>query len=218
MNIREGCLLELRPRHPMQDLHFRVEGPVVAHLQEVLADDWAFTTGEVLREERWFPRLEPAGEALARGIADGPDEDFERLRLTRLGAITSARSSVAIVTPYFLPDAALITTLNVAAMRGVEVDILVPAEGNLRVVQWAAPSPGCNDFPLVRPGATVNRALRVVGDPGIPHTTSDTPSTRREARKTTMQPASPGRPCRRTRRPASDRRGYSTDSTPQAAA
>src|SRR5262249_52682048 len=103
-----------------------------------LADDWAFTTGEVLRGERWFPRLEPAGEALARGIADGPDEDFERLRLTLLGAITCARSSVAIVTPYFLPDAALITTLNVAAMRGVEVDILVPAEGNLRVVQWAA--------------------------------------------------------------------------------
>jgi cardiolipin synthase len=138
MNIREGCLLELSPRQPVRDLHFRVEGPVVAHLQEVLTDDWAFTTGEVLQRERCFPRLEGAGDALVRGIADGPDEDFERLRLTLLGAITCARSSVIVVTPYFLPDAALITTLNMAAMRGVAVDILLPAQNNLRVVQWAS--------------------------------------------------------------------------------
>lgn len=138
MNVREGCLLKLGPQHPVRDLHFRVEGPVVAHLQEVLAEDWAFTTGEVLQGERWFPRLVPAGECLARGILDGPDENFERLRTTLLGAITAASSSVIVVTPYFLPDAVLVNTLNVAAMRGVEVDILLPAENNLRVVQWAS--------------------------------------------------------------------------------
>ena len=138
MNVREGCLLELNPRHPVRDLHFRVEGPAVAHLQEVLADDWAFITGELLQGPRWFPPPEPAGRALARGITDGPDEDFERLRMTLLGAITAARSSVIVVTPYFLPDATLVNTLNVAAMRGVQVDILLPAEGNLRVVQWAS--------------------------------------------------------------------------------
>jgi cardiolipin synthase len=43
-----------------------------------------------------------------------------------------------VVTPYFIPDQGLITALNVAAMRGVEVDILIPAKGNLRVVQWAS--------------------------------------------------------------------------------
>ena len=138
MNVREGCLLELHPRHPVRDLHFRVEGPAVAHLQEVLAEDWAFITGELLQGPRWFPPPEPAGSALARGITDGPDEDFERLRMTLLGAITAARSSVIVVTPYFLPDATLVNTLNVAAMRGVQVDILLPAEGNLRVVQWAS--------------------------------------------------------------------------------
>ena len=138
MNIREGCLLELHPRHPVRDLHFRVEGPAVTHLQEVLAEDWAFITGELLQGPRWFPPPEPAGSTLARGITDGPDEDFERLRMTLLGAITAARSSVIVVTPYFLPDATLVNTLNVAAMRGVQVDILLPAEGNLRVVQWAS--------------------------------------------------------------------------------
>ena len=58
--------------------------------------------------------------------------------MTLLGAITAARSSVIVVTPYFLPDATLVNTLNVAAMRGVQVDILLPAEDNLRVVQWAS--------------------------------------------------------------------------------
>jgi cardiolipin synthase len=138
MNVQEGCLLELSPSHPVRDLHFLVEGPVVAHLQEVLAEDWAFTTGELLRGQRWFPPPEPAGSTLARGITDGPDEDFERLRMTLLGAITAARSSVTVVTPYFLPDAILINTLNVAAMRGVEVTILLPAENNLPLVQWAS--------------------------------------------------------------------------------
>jgi cardiolipin synthase len=138
MNIREGCLLKLSPRRPVQDLHFRIEGPVVAHLQEALAHDWAFTTGEVLQGERWFPRLEPVGGTLARGIADGPDEDFERLRMTLLGAVACARSSITVVTPYFLPDSALITALNVAAMRGVEVDVLLPAQNNLPIVQWAS--------------------------------------------------------------------------------
>jgi cardiolipin synthase len=138
MNIRESCLLELNLRYQVRDLHFRVEGPAVAHLQEVLVDDWAFATGELLQGDRWFPPLQSAGQTLARGIVDGPDEDFERLRLTLLGAVACARSSVMILTPYFLPDSALVTSLNVAAMRKVDVDILLPAQNNLRVVQWAS--------------------------------------------------------------------------------
>lgn len=138
MNIHEACLLELDLPRRVRDLHFRVEGPAVAHLQGVLVDDWAFATGELLQGDRWFPPLHPAGETLARGIIDGPDEDFGRLRLTLLGAVACARSSVTILTPYFLPDSALITTLNVAAMRGVQVDIVLPAESNIPIVQWAS--------------------------------------------------------------------------------
>jgi cardiolipin synthase len=138
MNIREGYCPAFRPRHPIDDLHFRVEGPVVAQLQEVFADDWEFCTGERLQGEQWFPHLGPAGTVLCRGIPDGPDEDFEKLRLTLLGALACAQSSVRILTPYFLPDAALLTSLAVAALRGVEVDILLPARNNLRLVQWAS--------------------------------------------------------------------------------
>src|SRR5689334_14058645 len=85
MNIRQGNLLKEAPRHPVQDLHFRVEGPVVAHLQEAFLHDWFFSTRETLEGPRWFPPLQPCGPVVARGISDGPDEDFELFRWTVLG-------------------------------------------------------------------------------------------------------------------------------------
>jgi cardiolipin synthase len=138
MNIRVGNCLQRRPAHPVRDLHFRIEGPVVAHLQEVFADDWLFTTGEALRGETWFPLLEACGPVLARGIADGPDEDFEKLRWTILPALAAAKHSIRIATPYFLPDPTIIAALNLAAMREVKVDILLPSNCNLPFVQWAS--------------------------------------------------------------------------------
>jgi len=138
MNIREGSLLERRPAHPIQDLHFRIEGPVVGELQDTFAEDWLFATGERLEDEGWRPALESVGTSLARGIPDGPDENFETHRWTFLGAIAQAREHIEIVTPYFLPDQTLITALNTAAMRGVHVEVLIPEENNLRFVQWAS--------------------------------------------------------------------------------
>jgi cardiolipin synthase A/B len=138
MNIRGGNLLKENPGHPIQDIHFRVRGPVVAQLQEVFADDWFFTAGESLRGPVWFSHIESAGSVIARGIADGPDEDFEKLRWTILGAISCARTSIRVVTPYFLPDSALISALNLAAMRGVTVDVILPGKNNLPFVHWAS--------------------------------------------------------------------------------
>ena len=74
---------------------------------------------------------------MARGIAEGPDEDFDKVRWTLLGAIACARSSIRIVTPYFLPDLTLITALGVAATRGVQVDIVLPQQSDHAFIQWA---------------------------------------------------------------------------------
>lgn len=138
MNLRQGHWISKQPSHPVHDLHFRVAGPVVAHLQEVFVDDWHFTTGESLLGELWFPPLEAVGPVVARGIADGPDEDVDPLRWAIMAALSAARSSVCIATPYFLPDAPLISALNLAAMRGVTVDIVLPERVNLPFVQWAS--------------------------------------------------------------------------------
>ncbi len=88
MNIREGCWLSEHPKKlPTQDLHFRVTGPVVTHLQEVFAEDWTFTTGEVLTGDLWYPHQESVGRMLARGIAYGPDESKGIIRFTLIGAL-----------------------------------------------------------------------------------------------------------------------------------
>jgi cardiolipin synthase len=138
MNIREGHDASLNPKRPIRDLHFRIEGPVAARLQEVFADDWEFCTGETLQGETWFPQLAEAGPVHARCVRSGPDDDFEKLRTTFFGALSCANESVAIVTPYFLPDPGLISALSVAALRGVQVDIILPQRNNLWLVKWAS--------------------------------------------------------------------------------
>jgi len=137
MNVRDDFLAAAGGPPPFMDLQCRVEGPVVAHLQSAFAEDWLFTTGEALDGEAIFPLLPSAGPILARGVPDGPDEDFEALRWLLLGALAAARRRVRIVTPYFLPDQPLLAALNVAALRGVEVEVILPERSNLPLVQWA---------------------------------------------------------------------------------
>ena len=175
MNIRDTFMPSERRPLPFADLQARVEGPVVTHLQSAFAEDWLFTTGESLDGSAFFPPAVSAGPVLARGIPDGPDEDFETIRWVLLGAIAAARRRIRIVTPYFLPDQPLITALNVAALRGVEVDVILPEQGNLPIVQWAQYAQlwqvldhGCRVFTTPRPfdhtkAMTVDGAWSLVG-------------------------------------------------------
>jgi cardiolipin synthase len=138
MNIREDCILELEPDAPTLDLHFRVEGPVVAELQRVLVEDWQFCTGESLDSERYFPALEKTGDIVARAIPDGPDRPRDPILWSRLAAMARARTRVRILTPYFVPEPTVVTALGMAASAGKRVDIVIPAHNNLRMVQWAS--------------------------------------------------------------------------------
>lgn len=138
MNIRHAHRLEGGSEDPVQDVHFAVEGPIVSRLQTVFAADWWFSTGERLAGERWFPEVEEVGDVRCRVIPDGPDGDIDRIRWTLLGALSTARESVRIATPYFLPDRELVTALSTASLRGVEVEIYLPAKNNLILVHWAS--------------------------------------------------------------------------------
>jgi cardiolipin synthase len=138
MNIRAGHMRSSGSEHPIQDMHFRFEGPVVQHLQETFIADWEFMTGEVLQGPLWFPIPHPAGDCLARGISSGPEKRGDRIRLSLMGALACAKKSVYIVTPYFLPDAGLVHALNTADLRGVNVQIVLPSQNNLALVQWAS--------------------------------------------------------------------------------
>ena len=121
----------------MRDTHFLFEGPVVAQLNDVFAEDWFFVSGERLAGLAWFPPIEDAGTAVARAIASGPDQDNEKIESVILQAITCARKSIKIVTPYFLSDDRIVTSLALAAMRGIEVNIIVPRKTNHLLIGWA---------------------------------------------------------------------------------
>jgi cardiolipin synthase len=138
MNIRQGHVLKEPSKRQVQDLQFRVEGPVVTQLQEAFAEDWYFCCREKLEGPEWFPELTAKGKVIARTLVAGPDKNFEKLRWAIQGALACATERVLIVTPYFIPDQAIISALNVTAMRGVSVDILMPSHNNLAYVDWAS--------------------------------------------------------------------------------
>ncbi len=122
---------------PVQDVHFRLEGPVVQAMEQAFLVDWAFVTGETY-EPGPLPRSEGNEPAVCRAITDGPNEDFEKLQWILLGALTTAREHVRIMTPYFVPDRVLIAALNSAALRGVRVEVVLPEVNNHPAVDWAS--------------------------------------------------------------------------------
>ncbi len=139
MNIRSRhCVRQVPVGEAAADLQFRVQGPVVADLQRIFLEDWYVAAGQLLDEPRFFPPLAPAGTAVVRAIGDGPDREFRKLEWIVMGALSTARHKVRIMTPYFIPDRPMIVALTTAALRGVEVTLVLPEVNNLPFVAWAS--------------------------------------------------------------------------------
>ena len=135
---------------PVSDTHFRVEGSVVEQLIIAFAQDWYFTTHEILpvspliqhamtllNQKRAQQPQKETGNTYARIVTAGPDTDLEKIEYVMLQAITLARKNIQLMTPYFLADDRFLTELELAALRGVHVDIVVPLRSNHRVLDWA---------------------------------------------------------------------------------
>jgi len=137
LNIGEENLLRLRTKLPVADTHFRLEGPVVHQLAEAFAWDWAFTTGEELEGHRYLPSPVPVGDIPMRIVTSGPDADLEKIEFGMLQAITLAKRHVRFMTPYFIPDDRFSTELNLAALRGVTIDVVVPRSSNHPQIDYA---------------------------------------------------------------------------------
>lgn len=139
MNVRAAFVTAISGEHTNRDVHFRMEGPIVAQLMSVFAHDWNFTTHEQLTGEPWFapPAATPAGTVPLRCVPSGPDRAMVSTRNMLLGALAVAQHHIRIQSPYFLPDQPLILALATAARRGVRVDVVIPGRNNLRLVNYA---------------------------------------------------------------------------------
>lgn len=109
-----------------RDTMARIEGPVVAALQGVAAENWLECCGEILTGPDYFPNLAPQGETTAFVVKSSPADRATASRVTFQMLIEAADEHVRINTPYFLPDRTLREALKALARRGVEVSVIVP--------------------------------------------------------------------------------------------
>jgi cardiolipin synthase len=109
-----------------RDTHFRVAGPVVAHMQAVFADNWAKATSRILNGADYFPALQPCGTMPAQMFMSSPSGGSESMHLMYLMAITAAARTIDLSSSYFVPDALTVDTLVAAAKRGVKIRIITP--------------------------------------------------------------------------------------------
>jgi cardiolipin synthase len=119
----------LRWHKPWRDTMARIEGPVVAALQGVAAENWLECCGEILTGPDYFPNLKPKGETTAFVVKSSPSDRATASRVTFQLLMEAADHRVLISTPYFLPDRALRRALCETTRRGVNVSVIVPGRG-----------------------------------------------------------------------------------------
>ncbi|HPD29890.1 MAG TPA: cardiolipin synthase [Phycisphaerae bacterium] len=125
---------------PWRDTHLMIQGPCVHHLQEVFIEDWHYTTREDLVKDEYFPLPGPAGEHMVQLLPSGPGQPIRVMHHLLFAAVSAARSSVSVITPYFVPDAAMVLALQSACYRGVRVRLLIPTTTDHHFVLFAGRS------------------------------------------------------------------------------
>src|SRR5690606_10266990 len=136
INIRNQHLPANGAPARAEDLHFVLDGPVAQALAQLFVDDWRFVSAQPVGDP--VPAAAGQGRSLCRVIEDGPDENLDRLLRLILAAVHQSRERIRVITPYFLPPREIMLALQNAALRGVDVQVLLPEQNNLPFVYWAS--------------------------------------------------------------------------------
>ena len=127
------------PEH-WRDTNVRIEGPVVRFLQTAFAESWLEATGIAIGGDDYFPHLEPKGNISAQVVKSSPTGGSFQNYMLFLLSINSAKTSVLITNPYFIPDEVMTNALLKAVERGVRVVVLVPGKSDSRFAYTASRS------------------------------------------------------------------------------
>ncbi len=121
-----------------RDTALQVVGPAAWALQLRFFLDWNYTTGEGLRlNSHYFPDTGTPGTTPIQIVSSGPDTRWSPIKDGYINLINSARESVYIQTPYFIPDDSVTDALRIAALSGVDVRIMIPCKPDHIFVYWA---------------------------------------------------------------------------------
>ncbi|CAM4268268.1 cardiolipin synthase [Zobellia nedashkovskayae] len=123
------------------DMHLRLRGPVVSSLQAVFAMDWNFASGkDDILTLGYFSAIPEIGKSIVQTVSSGPDSDFPSVHQLYFSLINSAKKYVYIVNPYIIPGEAIMEALQVAALGGVDVRILLSSNSDSFLVKWSVQS------------------------------------------------------------------------------
>jgi cardiolipin synthase A/B len=125
-----------------RDTHLMVWGEAVRTLQMIFLQDWYYMTGEnIVKKEYMTPSVKlEEHEGGVQIIAGGPDNKWEVIKNLFFSMITSAKDSIWIASPYFVPDEDILSALKVASLSGVDVRLLVPKRPDKKIVFYASRS------------------------------------------------------------------------------
>lgn len=131
--------LGLRKLGYWRDTHLRIIGPTVNAMQTRFILDWNQASKQyyIDYEERYFPQMEGKGNVPIQIVSSGPDSEWEQIKNGYIRMIASAKKSIYIQTPYFIPDKSLLDALRIAALSGIDVKIMIPNKPDHPFVYWA---------------------------------------------------------------------------------
>lgn len=137
-----------------RDTHLRIKGPAVKAIQTRFILDWnqASKHHDITYQPHYFPTPVYQGTTDLQIVTSGPDSEWEQIKNGYIKLISSARKSILIQTPYFIPDASLLDALRIASLSGIDVNIMIPNKPDHLFVYWATTY---NVGELLKAGANV---------------------------------------------------------------
>ena len=143
VNLHEPACNTRSGENAWRDQHVRIDGEPVRKIQRLFLENWTYAGGRFAMDAAtvvdYFPSArETEGDIPVQILASGPDEETAPLHAFFLAALSSARSRVWIETPYLIPDEPLETALRIAELRGIDVQVIVPKEGDSKLVTMAS--------------------------------------------------------------------------------
>jgi cardiolipin synthase len=139
LGIDKRWLGDARNENEWRDTQARVEGPVAGQMQAIFAEDWTYTTGEILAGDDFYPETPKVGSIRAQAIKASRGDSSSRSKMLYYIAIQSSEKSIHLANAYFLPDKQVRDALVNAVKRGVDVQVMVPGSHiDLPMVRFAS--------------------------------------------------------------------------------
>lgn len=138
-NIGDEYLGENKKFGYWRDTHLQITGSAVDSLQQRFLLDWRYASEEKITfDKKYFPNKHSKGQIGIQIVSSGPDSEWEQIKNGYIKMIHSAKKSVYIQTPYFIPDESILEALKIASLSGVDVRIMIPNKPDHPFVYWAS--------------------------------------------------------------------------------